>query len=198
MIKNSNRSLDIIQEFSLFLKLEISNETKCNFEVTPININLNNHLTNKLSSLADVFKSDNKADIFESRFKTKTEISKNATKRGVVKLLLDDKALKYYCVLAGGFIYLFESSENELPSFTIPLKNLEAEKIINESNNIMKLANNKNVKDESHFLYLISFDKVEVLDSWITAIKERKTSIKMFSEKINLIGKPTAHLLIYN
>lgn len=208
---NKNKSLDIIQEFSFFLRLEIGNDTKCNFDITQISLNINSYLTNKLSALADVFNLDTKADIFESKFKTKNEIAKNSTKRGkvdLIKFAADDdfinkenvnfisEAKKFYCVLAGGFIYLFEKTENEFPDITIPLKHLEFERIVdNEAKRFwlkLKLgAANKGKKDESKLFadkYYFAFDSVSVLDSWISAINERKSLMQSFSDKISRIG----------
>ena len=220
---SENKSVDLIQEFSFYLRLEIGNDTKCNFDITQINVNINSYLANKLSALADVFKLDTKADIFESKFKTKNEIAKNSTKRGKVDLIkfadnensinfvnkenLNIQNVKdnlnvnisevkrFYCVLAGGFIYLFEKTENEFPDVTIPLKHLEFERLVDDEAKrfwlkLKLVIANKGKKDESKLFeeYCFAFDSVSVLDSWIAAINERKSLIQSFSEKISRIG----------
>jgi len=187
--ENLYKSLDIIQEFSFYLRLEIANDTKCNFDITQISININNHLANKLNSLTDVFKIDTKIDIFESKFKTKNEIAKNSTKRGKIDLIINDNSKKkYWCVLAGGFIYLFDNIENEYPDIAIPLKHLKYEKLID--GNIFKLRffNKMKRKNINKFEYLFVFENSNLLESWIIAINDRKGLMKNFSQKIRSIS----------
>ncbi len=188
---NKSKTLDLIQEFSFFLRLEIGNDTKCNFDITQVNININNYLTNKLSGLSEVFKLDTKADIFESKFKTKNEITKNSTKMGKVEFIAGDGIVKkFYCVLAGGFIYLFEKTVNEFADVTIPLKHLEFERIVDIEAKKFGLkiriggvkASTKKQDDAMLFEYYFGFDNVNTLDSWVTAINERKSLMNSFSE----------------
>jgi len=186
-----NFSLDIIQEFSFFLRLEIGADTKCNFDITQINININHYLTNKLNALSDIFKIDTKSDIFESKFKNRNEIAKNSTKRGRIELILDKTdniSKKYLSALAGGYIYLFENAENEFPDISIPLKNLAVEKIVSENSFRLRLNNLKNKKDETKFDYLFAFDTLNALETWIVAINDRKTLMSDFSKKLSFIG----------
>ena len=89
-----------------------------------IKVNLTNTTLEKLiMSYQEVFTVRSDKEMWMTQLKQKKMISDNAVKYGGLqyKRSVNSKWQRYYCLLSGGYIYLFENSANDSPDLLIPL-----------------------------------------------------------------------------
>ena len=112
----------------------------------------------------------------------------------------NENEVKFFCVLAGGFIYLFETIESEMPKYYLPLKysNLEIIKNFNDENvngkfrfkvEILRDKNLQFLKNKSdRIFYEIGFEKIDLMENWVKVIKDRKNQIESLKENKRIIS----------
>lgn len=134
-IKTPNANyVNILEDFSLKFKLSTAPILQILCEISKININVNKFIVGKFFALPEIFNNTKNEDIWENVYENKNQIANNSLKKGFVFLktknnLFVETWAKYYCLLSGGYLYLFEKSENLKPDVLISLKDASVEDI---------------------------------------------------------------------
>ena len=189
IIKNFNFKLSSSFDFNLN-----------NFSFSNIDIQFSlNLLENLLYNTKDIFTRTQPEEIWRIKVKNKCQLFNNSIKRGLIYCKIKNRGwLKFYSLISGGYIFLFEKSGNPSPDFLIPLYDSYIEEIEDNNNDDydsnFKYKFNIYFKNEKKNLtsnkkYEIGFKEKKTMIEWKKAINYRIEEINQSILKININKK---------
>ena len=182
----------IIKNFNLELKSSFDLNTNT-LKLKNIEIQASLHLLETLLYNSKNFSALTKPEeIWKIKTKNKIQISENSIKRGFLHLKnKDNKWIKYYALLSGGYLYLFENNENQNPDLLIPIYDSSIEEIYYNNNienlnyGINIIYGDKNLNEK----YEISFNDKKMMNEWKNMINSRIEEINQTLININIRKK---------
>ena len=172
--ENEITKINLINNFS-FQILSTFDCKQIETKISEIDCKIDNIVfENILKYSQEIFTLNSTKDIWNTIIKNKANIFNNSIKRGNLLLKINNKWLKFYSLLSGGFIYLFENSSNEKAKYLINLCNSKIEENIIKEEGLyiikINLSNKKN--------YKISHTNEKDILLWKEKIKERINEIQ--------------------
>ena len=148
-------------------------------------------------------------EIWKIKIKNKAQIFDNSIKRGFLFYKTkENKWVRFYSLLSGGYIYLFEKSGNANADYLIPLYDSYIEDVY-YNNNVDNLNygfniifGDKNANDEKlNKKYEISFNEQKMMDEWKNSINNRieeisKSLINIRIKKKRKLSDPNQNNII--
>ena len=170
----------IIKNFNILLKSSFDLNTNT-LKLKNIEIQSSLHLLQTLLYNSKNFSTFKPEEIWKIKAKNKSHIFDNSIKRGVLFFKnKENKWIRFYSLLSGGYIYLFEKSGNENPDFLIPLYDSYIEEV-HYNNNVDNLNYGLNIiygdknlnREKESIKYEISFDDKKLMNEWKNLINYR-------------------------
>ena len=162
----------IIKNFNFTLKSSFDLNTNI-LKLKNIEIQSSLHLLQTLLYNSKNFSALTKPEeIWKIKIKNKSQIFENSIKRGYLFYKnKENKWIKYYSLLSGGYIYLFENNESQNPDYLIPLYDSYIEDVY-YNNNVENLNFGLNIifedksmnREKINEKYEISFNDKKLMD----------------------------------
>ena len=136
-------------------------------------------------------------EIQKIKIKNKSQIFENSIRRGYLFYKnKESKWIKYYSLLSGRYIYLFENNENQNPDYLIQLYDSYIEDVY-YNNNIENLNFGLNVifedksikREKNNEKYEISFNDKKLMNEWKNSINYRIEEINQSMINIRIRKK---------
>ena len=168
----------IIKNFNFTLKSSFDLNTNI-LKLKNIEIQSSLHLLQTLLYNSKNFSALTKPEeIWKIKIKNKSQIFENSIKRGYLFYKnKENKWIKYYSLLSGGYIYLFENNESQNPDYLIPLYDSYIEDVY-YNNNVENLNFGLNIifedksmnREKINEKYEISFNDKKLMNEWKNSI----------------------------